>query len=176
MPNHVKTVIKFKKMKQYEVVDLVNSICGRDPEDPLDYYIDFDKIIPEPRKKEDCPESCIRTEDSHVEEDAERPWYDWYKWRLRYWDTKWGAYDCHTNIKLTGVTFVFSTAWSPAIPIFTTLATKYHYDMEVMWADEDYGSNCGKMKYEQESDMITWTTPIDMKDPVKFAKRLWSEY
>jgi hypothetical protein len=48
--------------------------------------------------------------------------------------------------------------------------------MEVMWADEDYGSNCGKMKYERESDMITWTTPVDMKDPVRFAKRLWSEY
>lgn len=56
MPNYVKTVIKFKSLTQDEMVDLVNSITRRDPDNIINHILDFNKIIPEPETIEDCPE------------------------------------------------------------------------------------------------------------------------
>lgn len=101
MPNHVKTVVKFKNLKKPDDADIIIQMIARElvetedlfnPEKP-DYIIDFDKIIPEPREESECPEGCIRTEEDHVGADPDKPWFNWYKWHCAYWGTKWNAYN-----------------------------------------------------------------------------------
>lgn len=178
MPNHVRNVLTFKHLKPLDKKAILNRITRELEDDiyPLNKIIDFDKIIPEPRTESECPDDCKVNKDSHVEEDKERPWFDWYKWRNKYWNTKWGAYDCYTKIGTTTVTFVFSTAWSPAIPIFEKLTEMFNYDFEIKWADEDLGSNCAKWEWSTSVHNWYMQEERDFKDPYRFAKRIWDTY
>jgi len=169
MPNHVRNIVKFKNLKPGDADFLVNTLATWVERD-AEYCMDFDKIIPEPKVEDDCPDDCKVNKDSHVELDADRPWFDWYTWRNKYWNTKWGAYDGYTKIGKSCVTFVFSTAWSPAIPIFRKLPL-LGYDIEIRYADEDYGSNCGKLEYNK-SEQVWKESPLP--NPVDFALRVWN--
>jgi len=87
MPNHVKNVLKFKNLKPDDVDFIVNTIAiEMERPDTVDkqYAIDFDKIIPQPRFESECPEDCLVNSESHISPDPDRPWFDWYRWRLKY--------------------------------------------------------------------------------------------
>ena len=110
-------------------------------------------------------------------EDKEKPWFDWYAWHIKYWGTKWNAYDGYTVIKKSSVQFVFSTAWSVPEPIYSKLTEMFKdYNMETKWADESLGSNCGEAVHcaGEEGWDIHWKD----KDPnaCQWAKRLWDTY
>lgn len=68
MPNHVKTVIKFRNLKKKEDFDfIINAIARPLTEkdsmftpDHEDWAIDFNKIIPEPETIDECPAIHIR--------------------------------------------------------------------------------------------------------------------
>lgn len=178
MPNHVKNVLK---IKTHDVEDLMNRITSpndamKDPWFPIDYIIDFDKIIPEPRKPEDCSPDCIIPEAKRkrpgIEITDDRDWFDWYRWRLENWGTKWGAYDCYCIIKKSYVAFVFSTAWNIPDKIYKKLADM-GYEMEIRYADEDLGSNCGMLYYNNETKEWTQEDPVDTR---RWARRLWAKY
>lgn len=173
MSNHVRTVIKISKINPDDVSLILNLLATRQEGRII---IDFDKIIPEPRTIDNCPEDyrIESTEDAYIEEIDERPWFNWYKWRLRYWGTKWGAYDGYTVIGKTYIKFVFNTAWSLAYPIIQKLAS-LGYDIDVKYADEDYGNNCGRLTYANELGWTHWDES-ELKDSVKFARDLWSRY
>ena len=181
MPNHVRNVLKFKKLKEKDIKAIEHTIATRigGLADKVNYAIDFDKIIPEPRLKEDCPEDCLVNKDSHIMEDEERPWFDWYTWRNKYWGTKWGAYDCYSIIGKSYITFVFSTAWSMPYPIIERLCL-LGYEFELKYADEDYGSNCGILSYKSNSitsEMELYHNDESaLKNPEQFAERLWNKY
>ena len=117
--------------------------------------------------------------DSHVETDKDRPWFDWYEWNLKYWGTKWEAYDCYSKIGKSYITFVFSTAWSIPYPVIERLHVM-GYDFELRYADEDYGNNCGILSYEYNGttgDKEFFHTDADSLDhPEQFARRLWDRY
>lgn len=80
---------------------------------------------------------------------------DWYDWHCQNWGTKWNAYDQHSN----GITeidgdnevigeIVFDTAWSTPYPVIKKLASMFpEIEIELKWADEDLGSNVGKIKF-----------------------------
>ena len=183
MPNHIINILKFKNLTQTQVWDIVNRITNINPDDPLGTgtTIDFDKIIPEPRTKEECPEDCLITPDSHVSIDDERPWFDWYAWRTKYWDTKWNAYSAYTKINKSSVQFVFNTAWSAPAAIYSQLVKMFpDVIMEVEWADEDYSSgNCGKAIYDPERTGVSdlWVIDRDeMPNLRRFARDLWTRY
>ena len=183
MPNHVKNVLKFSKLKPKDKEFILNKFCTQREEEiyPLNCIFDFDKIIPEPRKESECPEDCKVNKDSHITEDKDRPWFDWYKWHNKYWGTKWGAYDCYTKVGTSTITFVFSTAWSTPFPIYEHLVKFFFFPFEVKYADEDLGSNCGYFNYEPDGetgDMTFYHTEAKdcCKDPRDFARRLWREY
>lgn len=184
MPNHVRTVIKFKNLKKKDDFDFILRMIARPlasgddmfTPDHEDWVIDFNKIIPEPQTIEECPRDCIRTEMSHVEADEDRPWFDWYRWRINHWDTKWGAYDGYTKRGKSYLAFVFSTAWSISLPIINRL-TVLGYDFEVLYADEDLGCNCGKITYKTGDSEITHLCEHEaFKDTRGFAERLWDKY
>lgn len=179
-PNHIKNVIKISKIKPEEIEMVLDMItdkwCNPDAPGKTEYIIDFDKIIPEPTTIEECPEDCRvkSAKEAHISEDKARPWFNWYEWHCRYWGTKWGAYNGYTKIGKTYIMLVFSTAWTAPIPIIQRLGV-LGYPIEVKYADEDYGSNCGRMKYTSEQGWTHWNE-LDFKDPVRFARDLWNNY
>lgn len=174
MPNHVINKIKFKGLKPEDKEFILNTITRKTEDNP--FAIDFDKIIPEPRTIEDCDEDCIVNKDSHVECDEDRPWFDWYNWRVRYWGTKWGAYDCVTHVGKTQIIFEFQTAWCPPIPIIQKLPL-LGYDFEHRYADEALGSNCGMIRYEHKSrEFQDEKDELSIPNARAWAKRLWGYY
>lgn len=177
MPNHVKNVVKISKIKPEEIDMVLDMIATTldDPEFPdKQYMIDFDKIIPEPRDESECPDEYKVNKESRVELLKDKPWFDWYKWHIDHWGTKWDAYDYYTNVGKTYIQFVFSTAWTAPMPIIYKLAV-LGYDISVRYADEDYGSNCGRLTYTHEQGWTHWDES-DLKDPVSFARNLWYTY
>jgi len=173
MPNHVKNVLTFRNLKSEDKRFILDTIASAKEEGG--HRIDFDKIIPEPRTKEECPEDCIVNKDSHVSPIEEKPWFDWYAWRNKYWGTKWGAYDCYTTTTDTTVIFIFETAWSLAYPVITKLPL-LGYKFDIRWADEDWGSNCGKITFSREQGWQEAWEEAAYKNPRQFAERLWNKY
>lgn len=182
MPNHVLNVWKIKNIPKDKIDYVLNKLAVKytTPEykgATEEYIIDFDLIIPEPRFKKDCPKDCIVNKDSHVMEDKDRPWFDWYEWHCRYWNTKWNAYDGYTIVGKTQITFVFSTAWSFPYAVAVELAKQLGYDLELKYADEDYGSNCGIYQtHEFDKTYLVFTDKSEQPDNVKFARNLWDKY
>lgn len=82
---------------------------------------------------------------SSIERLKDKPWFNWYKWHIDHWGTKWGAYDGYTKIGKTYILFVFNTAWTVPIPIIKRLRI-LGYPIDVKYADEDYGVNCRKIE------------------------------
>ena len=174
MANHIKTVIKFKNLKKQDI-DLLLDLLAVPPEDSS-YEIDFNKIIPEPEYESECPDMYKVNKDSHIEILESKPWFDWYDWHTVYWGTKWNAFNCYTIIGKTFLTFVFETAWNVALPIIYKLDI-LGYDIDVAYADENYGNNCGKMKYTKgESGWDEYDEFDGIKNPVQFARNLWNKY
>lgn len=182
MPNHVINVLKFKNLKPKDVDTIINLIATPIHEGTTkpSYAIDFDKIIPEPRTAEECDPIYVfsdeQIESGHtgVQCTDDRNWFNWYEWRVDNWGTKWGAYDCYSEQGKSYITFVFNTAWSIAYPVMQKLEL-LGYDLELRYADEDWGSNCGILSYSREQG---WThqDESDLKDSYKFAKNLWDRY
>jgi hypothetical protein len=74
---------------------------------------------------------------------------DWYSWRLAYWGTKWNAYEVNQDSSLPNQ-IVFDTAWATPFPVIEKLAKTFSdLKIEVKFADEDIGSNCGIYSFEQ---------------------------
>ena len=71
---------------------------------------------------------------------------------------------------------MFSTAWSPAMPIFKELITIFGYDMTILWADECWGVNCGKLTYSRSEHVCSKVEDYDMPDAEGFAKYIWDNY
>lgn len=94
---------------------------------------------------------------------------DWYDWSIENWGTKWDAYevsyeyDGGSELELN-----FQTAWSTPKPIFDKLAEMFpELSIYIEYADEDWGSNCGTMVYENG----TQTSWVD--EDINFAMGLW---
>ena len=177
MSNHVRNVIKISKIKPEEM-DMVLDMITMTLDDPTfpdqQYMIDFDKIIPEPETEDECPDEYKVNKTSSIEILKDKPWFNWYEWHIDHWGTKWGAYNCYTEIGKTWIMLVFSTAWSAPMPIIYKLAV-LGYEITARYADEDYGVNCGKLKYTSEQGWTHWNS-LDMKDPVRFTRDLWNNY
>jgi len=94
-----------------------------------------------PRKIEDCPKEFLNDKGKLIESDKDRPWFDWYYWRIENWGTKWNASDTSICDKI----IYFNTAWSPSMPIIKELGKKYDFIYE--YAEEQAGLYAGKYEY-----------------------------
>ena len=87
---------------------------------------DFNKLIPEPKNKEECLEKYgeryIDNGNRSLMHDEGDEWFNWYDWHCDFWGTKWGA--CDTCI-VDDNTINFSTAWSEPEPIWVALSKRY---------------------------------------------------
>ena len=93
----------------------------------------------------------------------------WYDWSIENWGTKWDAYEVSyeygggTELELN-----FQTAWSTPKPIFDKLAEMFpELSIYIEYADEDWGSNCGTITYEN-GEMTSWED-----GDINFAMALW---
>ena len=90
-----------------------------------------------------------------------------------YWGTKWNAYDGYTKIGATQLTFVFSTAWCIPDRIYEKLFTwcdEQGYDVEIRYADEAIGSNCGIIDFKASEHDVNHYHEEEITNPDKFAK------
>jgi hypothetical protein len=166
MPNWVKNVMKVHGLSREEMEEMFLSIRGEvDKETGEARVIDFEKIIP-------MPPNIFRGSMGKEE------WKiygrnNWYDWSIENWDTKWNASNGYRH---NDKCIVFDTAWSLPYNIYCELAKKYPKAIiEVMYADEDIGSNCGHFKLRYgTSDLLIFDYP--MSDPKRFANRLWNNY
>lgn len=89
--------------------------------------------------------------------------FTWYDWSIANWGTKWNAYDA--TFGDSGESVTFNTAWSAPMLVLVKLSEMYpDDDISVMYADEDIGSNCGRLKLR---DGVVKPFPIE--DPIAFA-------
>lgn len=147
-----------------------------------DGAFDFNKIIPEPTTEANCPEDYkLNRNNHHLQIDSDKPWFNWYKWRLEHWDNKWNAANGYiTEVHTDSVTFVFETAWSAPFNIYKTLSNKYKFDFDVCFADEDiYGTNCGYISsynshYTEQIGTDLFNSSVN--DLTTYMDDLWFNY
>lgn len=74
MPNHVKNVLKFKKLTPKDKEFILNKFCIALEDDiyPLNMVFSLNKVIPEPMLESECPEDCKVNKDSHIVEDEKK--------------------------------------------------------------------------------------------------------
>lgn len=160
MPNHIANIITINESDE-KVQKFLEAVKSEDS------LFDFNKIIPRPEgldiESSSSGESGMRfllgdkaaldLYDSERKEQAIRlgakylvnkalygakDWYDWNRW---HWGTKWNAYE----IEIDGNQIRFNTAWNAPDPIYQKLAEMFpDYNIEVVYADEDYGCNTGR--------------------------------
>lgn len=141
MPNDCqnKLIIKGTKEQLKKFLDTYISIKASG------HYLDFNKIIPEPLTSEECdPQYVIApNEDRRLIFADDRTWFDWYGWRLQYWNTKWNSYEntiffaSETELKI-----YFETAWDPCLPVITKLF-ELHPELTFRYSYYEFGNQFG---------------------------------
>lgn len=155
MPNWTRNIINVYGKKE-DVVNFVETHIK-------DHCFDFRTIIPEPTREE-CDPKYIYSEEEieHIikqnqklrengfgdvfDLDDDSAWFNWYKWRIDNWGTKWNAkipqffdIDALKNYDNDYVEILisFDTAWSEPTPIFAKLDEMYK-DSDLMIHYEYY--------------------------------------
>ena len=156
MPNHICNIVKVKGDSE-EVKNFMESVAKEKAQyknEATGYgTIDFNKVIPEPEYKNNT---------------------DWYDWRIQNWGTKWNAYEYVKTGNENELYFL--TAWSAPKEIYESLTKKFpNLTIEVDYADENMGYNCGKMVFEN-GEMVAELKTQDSRYSVKLAKQIWEKY
>lgn len=97
----------------------------------------------------------------------------WYEWNRRYWGTKWDASDVELIGEEEGyIEFTFQTPWSAPFPVFERLRYLYpRLSIEVIFADEDWGTNCGTLTLKG-GGVIDEEYP-EGDEAYEFARKVW---
>lgn len=90
---------------------------------------------------------------------------DWYDWSIENWGTKWNAYDDVIDDDV----IEFSTAWSTPLPVLVEVSKRLkNVEINVDYADEDIGSNCGTLEILNGE-----VNEFEPENPREFACNLW---
>lgn len=78
----------------------------------------------------------------------EHGFVSWYEWSKKNWGTKWNAYS-QNDKRNTEDTVYFQTAWSSPLELMQALSKMFPLvKLAFAYADEDSGSNAGKILFE----------------------------
>lgn len=95
----------------------------------------------------------------------------WYDWSIQNWGTKWDTYD---GCSIDDTSCEFSTAWSTPFPAMVALSKMLpDCEIEVEFADEDYGHNCGR--YTLKNGEIESSYLPDGEEALMFSLDIWGE-
>lgn len=143
MPNHVRNVIEFSgdHDRIEELLEFVSSVGDESLEEIDQQEFDFNEIVPQ---HENVWKGSYYVGDQE-REIREAGMITWYEFNVNNWGTKWNCYE----ISVDGHRVEFDTAWSMPEPIYLALSEKFpDVDIMVSYADEDIGSNCGRILYK----------------------------
>ena len=94
----------------------------------------------------------------------------WYEWRVQNWGTKWNSY---SNSYDGGDTICLQTAWSAPKEVIKALSAQNpDVAMELEYADEDIGANCGRLLYVG-GEITEEYHPESETEAVEFAASVW---
>ena len=92
----------------------------------------------------------------------------WYEWNICNWGTKWDCCDVSVLDTETSITLEFTTAWGMPAPVFRKLSEQHpSISIEVKYADEDLGYNCGIYTFENGEEYG------ESLEDSQFACELW---
>lgn len=92
----------------------------------------------------------------------------------KYWGTKWNA--CESNTDLEAGTASFETAWGCPRPVLEALSNKFPDEtIEVRFADEDIGSNCGTFTLKAGECLASDIAPA-WRDQTDEQKAKWRAF
>lgn len=98
---------------------------------------------------------------------------DWYGFNCNNWGTKWNS--CEGTLideSDTELQYDFQTAWSMPFPIFCKLTEIFKdITIKVEYADEDFGSNCGRITFSKGIDIDSYV-PEDYKEGQELAAEI----
>lgn len=177
MPNHISNRISFKSFdeengweqeeKAFEDAQALMKTDGS--------LFDFNVLLPYP--------AHFKAADDAYFEARKQPDFNWatapkdgynsggYEWCCENWGTKWNAYDIGFDYEA----ILFNTAWSTPKPIFAELSKRFpELQLEVEYADEDIGSNCGKLTY-LNGELIAFVDMSKRPEADYFARAIRGE-
>ena len=96
----------------------------------------------------------------------------WYDWSVENWGTKWNAYEQDIVKGKSYIKLYFQTAWSCPLPIYRKMAEMLKTKIEIKYADEDIGNNCGEIIYDPDENGINENYNSREGDET-FANRVW---
>lgn len=169
MPNWVKTKVRLRNgsAEEYRALEKKYATEG---------CLDFDKIIPQPKTIEECPEEfLIRNEEearkANLAYEGDKKWLNWYQWNLAHWGTKWNA---HNGQWYEDDEFEFEAAWSAALPVLVELSRQNpKLIIEMKYADEIIGTNCGRFTIKG-GEIISGRVYREYNENARrFAERVW---
>jgi hypothetical protein len=107
---------------------------------------------------------------------------NWYDWSCKHWGTKWNACDSEPPTMgerngMTTATFNFETAWSCAYNVLEEISKNFpNVTIETMFADEDWGSNCGTFEL-RNGEVIDECIPDSGSEEAKMiATEMWGKW
>lgn len=161
MPNHVQNEIRFNNSEACRNAKMI--LCSEAPGDPPN--VDFNRLIRMPAHQPD-----VFFADGGIGRKEEKEYGDnnWFAWSVKFWGTKWGAYE--TVIGTT--TIRFQTAWSAPLPIIYAFAARFDSPFFWDYADEDVGRNFGRFELK-DGDLLTH--PFGWADYSDDARRFAGE-
>ena len=97
---------------------------------------------------------------------------DWYGWSIAHWGTKWNAMDAVMTDP--DHTLSFQTAWTAPLPVIQKLAAMFpDSTITHVWADEDIGTHCGWMRYEDGKLQETYAAPNHSSTAYEIYETCW---
>ncbi len=137
MPNHIINRLRFDADDK-----TVKEMLEKIKQDEFGVgSIDFNKIIP-------MPDDIFRGNLGSAERELYRD-SNMISWRVDCWATKYNSYgyECMTQ-PFEGNEITFFTAWSAPTPVIEKLSEMFPgVEIEHLWADEDFGYNCGAVTW-----------------------------
>lgn len=95
----------------------------------------------------------------------------WYDFHIKYWGSKWSAYEAE---EFSDNMLSFLTAWSNVMPIVLKLSSAYpNLHFSYAWADEDIGTNTGECELEG-GNVIRKNIPDSFsKEAYELCSEIW---
>ena len=95
----------------------------------------------------------------------------WYEWANKNWGTKWNA--CHCSYNKEDKTLNFQTAQRAPLPVILKLsAAAPGVQMNLEFADEDIGHNCGRVVFKN-GDIKEVYKPEEGRAAFEFSADVW---
>lgn len=102
--------------------------------------------------------------------------FTWYQWCVKAWGTKWNAYSFGDDRDTESIVY-FETAWSAPKELMRLLSEQFSdVKIHLTWADEDTGSNAGRMEFQAGKELVKFEPENQSKEAYGIAFEMRPDY